>query len=174
MGKRRNTLALVSFIIALVGVGIGIYSIITTITYVLPVARVYYEGSPYVITSGGASKLIDYNQKSFDSHQAFDLTSNSYTIPEEGFYQVTAQISIDSIDGGFFTINLYSNDNRVCFRSSTCSRNTNTFGVVLTDILMFNRGDSLTIRLYQSDPGSASRTIFDGEDFTFFAIAKIA
>lgn len=167
-------LALVSLIVALAGVGIGTYLIITANTYVLPAARVYYEGPTYVITDGGASKLFDYNQKSYDTHQAFDLTSNSYTIPEEGLYQVTAQCSIDSIDGGFFTLTLYSNADRVCYRSSTCSRNTNTFGVALTDILQFNREDSLTIRVYQSDPGSASRAIFDGEDFTFFAIAKIA
>ncbi len=39
---------------------------------------------------------------------------------------------------------------------------------------LFNKGDTLTIKVYQSDPGSASRTIFDGEEWSFLAIAKIA
>ena len=163
-----------AFIVALAGVGIGAFSIIATNIYVLPIARVYYEGSTYTITDGGGPKLFNYNQKSYDTHEAFDLTSDSYKIPETGVYQVTAQYSISSIDGGYFTIALYSNDIMVCRRSSTCSRVTSAFGVALVDILMFNKGDTLTIKVYQSDPGSASRNIFDGEEWTFFAIAKIA
>jgi hypothetical protein len=174
MGKRKSKLLIVTFIIALAGLGIGVYSLINASFYVLPVARVYHEGSTFLIPDGGASTLFDYNQKLFDSHQAFDLTSDSYTIPEEGYYQVTAQYSISAIDGSFFSIRLYVNNILVCARSSTSSQNTNVFGVVLTDFLIFNRGDSLTIRVYQSDPGVASRAIYGGEEYTFFAIAKVA
>ncbi|MFX0076679.1 MAG: hypothetical protein ACFE96_14645 [Candidatus Hermodarchaeota archaeon] len=59
------------------------------------------------------------------------------------------------------------------FKSSTSSVNTNVFGVAITDIRYFGSGDSISIRVYQSDPGTSARNIFDGEDHTFFAIAKI-
>lgn len=181
MSKGRSTLIVVSLIIAIAGSALGIYSFLSlnnyinaTDSYVLPKARVYYEGPTYTITSGGGYKLFNYTQKSYDTHGTFDLTSDSYTIPEPGFYQVMAQYSIDAIDEGFFIIQLYKNTDLVSTRSSTASVATNTFGVALTDIINFDEGDSLTIIVYQFDPGDASRNILDGEAWTFLAISKIA
>ena len=174
-------LAVVSLIFALAGVGVGVFSFMSlnnyineTNAYVLPKARVYYDGPTYTITSGGGLTIFNYNQKSYDSHGAFDLLLDYYRVPETGFYQVIAQYSIDAADGGFFTIQLLSNNVLVCSRSCSSSINTNTFGVALTDTILFDEGDSLTIKVYQYDPGAASRNIFDGEEETFFAIAKIA
>ena len=209
-------LAVVSLIVALAGVGTGVFSFISlnvftndmdtyindmntyindlntyinemntfindtnayineTNAYVLPMARVYYGGSTYTIPSGGGYQLFDYDQKSYDTHGAFNLTSDSYTIPEPGFYLVTAQYTIDAVDGGYFIILLYKNTDIVSFRASTSSTNTNSFGVALTDIINFDEGDSLTIAVYQYDPGLVSRNIYNGEALTFFAIAKIA
>jgi len=142
--------------------------------YVLPMARVYYQGPVYTILSGGIYQLFNYNQKSYDTHEAFDLASDSYTIPETGYYQVIAQYSIDADDGYFYMIQLYSNDILVCSRSSTSSVITNTFGVALADIINFTIGDSITIKVYQYNSGDVSTNIFNGERYTFFAIAKIA
>lgn len=181
-------LAGVSLIIALAGVAVGAFSFISlnnyinnidayineTNEYVLPMARVYYEGPIYTITSGGIYQLFNYNQKSYDTHEAFDLASDSYTIPETGYYQVIAQYSIDADDGYFYMIQLYSNDILVCSRSSTSSVITNTFGVALADIINFTIGDSITIKVYQWNSGDVSTNIFNGERYTFFAIAKIA
>jgi len=181
-------LAGVSLIVALAGAGVGAFSFISlniyindlntyineTNAYVLPMARVYYGGSTYTIASGGGYQLFDYDQKSYDTHGAFNLTSDSYTIPEPGFYHVIAQYSIDAIDGGIFIILLYKNTDIVSFRVSSSSVNTDSFGVALTDIINFDEGDSLTIKVYQYDPGMASRNIFDGEAWTFLAISKIA
>jgi len=181
-------LAVVSLIVALAGVAIGAFSFISmnnyindlntyineTNAYVLPMARMYYEGPTYTIPDGGGPMLFNYTHKSYDTHEAFNLDTDSYIIPETGYYQVTAQYSIDAVDGGFFLITLNSNNVEVSQRASTCSRNTNVFGVAIVDILMFDQGDSITVKIYQSDPGAVSRNIFDGEEETFFAIAKIA
>ncbi|MHA2127978.1 MAG: hypothetical protein ACW99E_21955 [Promethearchaeota archaeon] len=159
----------------------GVYSFISlnnyinnTDRYVLPMARVYYDGSYYAIASGGSEKLFNYDQKSYDTHEAFNLASDSYTIPETGFYQVIAQYSIDTDAGEFFVISLYSNDIIMSTKAYTSGLNTNVLGVALTDILNFTTGDSLTIKVYQYNIGALSREIFTGEEHTFFAITKIA
>ena len=188
MSNGRNILAGVSLIVALAGVGVGAFSFISLNiyindmnsyidemnAYVLPMARVYYEGPVYTIPSGGIYQLFNYNQKSYDTHDAFDLASDSYTIPETGYYKVIAQYSIDADDGYFYIIQLYSNDILVCSRSSTSSIITNTFGVALADFINCTIGDSITIKLYQWNSGDVSNNIFHGEEYTFFAIAKIA
>ena len=174
-------LGVVSLIIALLGVGVGAFSFISmnnyineTNSYVPPMAKVYYDGPSYTILSGVGPTLFNYNQKSYDTHDAFDLPSDSYTIPEPGFYQVIAQCSIYADDGNFFMIQLLKNNVLICSRSSTASVNTNTFGVALSDINNFIEGDSLTIKLYQWNLGNVSRNIFDGEARTFLAITKIS
>ncbi|MBY9019911.1 MAG: hypothetical protein KGD67_02555 [Candidatus Lokiarchaeota archaeon] len=181
MSKGRNLLTVVSLIVALSGGAIGVYSFISlnihtnaTNSYILPKARVYYDGPTYTILSGGGNVLFNYNHKSHDTHEAFNLTSDSYTIPETGYYEVIAQYSIYAADGGFFNIQLYSNDILVSSRSSTSSAITNVFGVTLTDIINFNKGDSINVKVYQYNSGSLSRNIYSGEEYTFFAIAKLS
>lgn len=181
MSKGRSTLTVVSLIVAIAGSALGIYSFISlnnyinaTDSYVLPKARVYYEGPTYTITSGGGYTQFNYNYKSYDTHGAFNLLLDLYRVPETGIYQVIAQYSIFAADGGFFFIQLLSNNILVCSRSSSSSVVTNTFGVALADIIHFTEGDTLTIEIYQYNAGSLSRNIFDGETYTFFAIAKIA
>ena len=175
-----------SLIIAIAGVAVGVFSFISLNnyindmntyineknSYVPPMARVYYDGLIYSIPSG-SFVTFNYTQKSYDNRDAFNLTSDSYKVPGSGFYQVIAQCSIDANDGDFFIIQLHRNGVLFCSRSCTSSVNTNTFGVALTDIINFEEGDSLTIKLYQYNPGNNPKNIFDGEAHTFFAIAKI-
>jgi len=173
-------LAVVSLIFALAGVGVGVFSFITlnnyineTNAYVLPKARVYYDGPTYTIPSGGGVSVFNYDQKSYDSHGTFNLLLDYYTVPETGYYHIIAQYSIDADDGDFFLIQLYSNNILVSFRAWGSSVTTNIFGVALTDIVNFIKGDHLTIKLYQYNSGSLSKDIYDGEEYSFFAIAKI-
>jgi len=181
VSKRGSMLAVVSLIFALAGVGVGVFSFMSlnnyineTNAYVLPKARVYYDGPTYTITSGGGLTIFNYNQKSYDSHGAFDLLLDYYRVPETGYYQIIAQYSIYADDGDFFQIQLYSNNILVSFRAWSSSVTTNIFGVALTDIVNFNQGDTLSIKLYQYNSGSLPRDIFVGDVYTFFAIAKIA
>ncbi|MFX0076680.1 MAG: hypothetical protein ACFE96_14650 [Candidatus Hermodarchaeota archaeon] len=117
MSKGRNLLGVLALILSLGGLGIGFYSFISmnqyvniVETYVSPKARVYYDGPIYSIPDGGGPTLFNFTHISYDTHGAFDLDTDSYLIPESGYYQITAQYSIDAIDGGFFVIFIYSND----------------------------------------------------------------
>ena len=201
VSKGINMLGVVTLIIALSGVGLGAYSFLFVNNYVNdlnaqiddlnvqiddlnavinetnsynpPMAEVYYDDVSVYSIPSGISQTFNYNQISFDNRDAFNLTSDSYTIHEPGFYQVTAQYSIEALAGDFFMIQLLSNEMIVCSRSLTASTNTNTFGVVLTNIFNFVEGDSLIIRVYQYNGGAATRSIFPGGAHNFFAIAKI-
>jgi hypothetical protein len=201
VSKGKNMLGVVTLIIALSGFALGAYSFILMNNYVNtlnaqiddlnaeindlntiieetnsynpPMAEAYYDDvSAYSIPSG-MSQTFNYNQIYYDNRDAFNLTSDSYTIHEPGFYQVTAQYSIEAVAGDFFQIQLLCNGVIFCSRSLTASTSTNTFGVVLTNILNFTEGDSLTILVYQYNAGSAVRHIFPGGSHNFFAIAKI-
>lgn len=181
MGKGVNILAGVSLIIALAGIAVGVFSFISMnnyITkedaYVLPMARVYYGGPYYTIPSGGAPILFNFTHKNYDTHERFDLDTDSYSIPETGYYQIIAQYSIDADAGEFFRIELYSNNVLVCSKAYTTGYHTNHLGVSLMDIRHFTEEDSLTIKAYQYNAGDLPRAIFSGEADTYFAIAKMA
>ena len=142
-------------------------------SYIPPMAEVYYDDMSVYSIPYQSSQTFNYNQVSYDNRDAFNLTSDSYTIHEPGFYQVTAQYSIEAYDGDFFMIQLLSNSIIVCSRSFTASTYTNTFGVGLTIIFNFAEGDSLTILIYQYNGAHTTRNIFPGGAHNFFAIAKI-
>ena len=181
MGKGVSILAGVSLIIAIAGIAVGAFSFISINSYttkeeayVLPMARVFYDGPYYTIPSGGAPILFNYTEKNYDTHEKFDLDTDSYSIPETGYYQIIAQYSIDADAGEFFRIELYSNNVLVCSKAYTTGMDTNHLGVSLMDIRHFSEGDSLTIKAYQYNVGALPRAIFSGEADTYFAIAKIA
>ena len=178
---KNRGLAIVSLLLALGGLGTGIYSIISMNQYIneknaytLPMARVYYSGVSYSIPSGVSYVNLDYNSKTFDTHEAFNLLLNVYIIPETGFYHIIAQYSIGAESDDFFQILLFKNGNLISEKAYTSSRDTNAFGVSLSDMHNFTQGDSLTIKAYQYNMGSLPRTIFDGEEFTFFTIMKVS
>ena len=177
---KNRGFAVVSLILALAGLGIGIYSLISMNqyinernAYIVPMARVYFHGSQ-AIASGVSYVAFDYNDKSFDTHDAFDLLLNLYVIPETGFYQVIAQFSIQAEPEDFFQILLFKNNNLICEKAYTSSRDTNSFGVSLSDVQNFTQGDLLAIKAYQYNVGDVSRNIFGGEEYTFFTIIKVS
>ena len=178
---KNKGLAVVTLLLALGGLGIGIYSFISMNqyinaknAYIVPMARVYYSGVSYTIPSGVSYVTLDYNAKSFDTHEAFNLLLNAYIIPETGFYHMIAQYSIGADTDDFYQILLFKNGNLISEKAYTSSRDTSAFGVSISDVHNFTEGDSLTIRAYQYNVGSLPRTIFDGEEFTFFTIMKVS
>ena len=139
--------------------------------YVVPRARVYRLGS-YSLVSGDTTKF-DYTNTSYDTHSAFNLTLDEYTIPETGFYQVIAQFCITAEDQDFFKINININGSMIASRSYTASRSTNTFAVSITDIVNTTAGDIITITAYSYNAGGFSRLVYSSEVYSFFTISKL-
>ncbi len=140
-------------------------------SYVVPRARVYRLGSYSLDSSTTAT--FDYTNTSYDTHNAFNLTSDAYIIPETGFYQVIAQYSITADDQDFFKIYIDINGAPHTVSSFTASRYTNTYTVSITDFLNTTAGDLITIDAYIFNAGGVSRLVYSAEDYSFFAISKI-
>jgi hypothetical protein len=187
MNKGRNMLGIVSLIIALIATGLGAYTFFSMNnninalnahiddlnSYIPPMASAYYDDMSTYSIPYQSSQTFNYNQISYDNRDAFNLTSDSYTIHEPGIYQVTAQYSIEAYDGDFFMIQLLSNGTIVCSRSFTASTTTNTFGVSLMNNFNFIESESLSILIYQYNGAHTARNIFPGGAHNFFTIAKI-
>jgi hypothetical protein len=176
MAKSGKALPLIALIIAISGLLVGGYAAVQISlrqNYVLPVARVFLGGD-YDLSSGMPYKLLDFTDKSFDSHNAFDLTSDAYIVPEAGYYQITAQYSIFSYDQDFFMIGIWQNETTVGVCSYFAAGSTNTFTVSITDIIFANVGDAISIFGYIYNTLDNPRTLFAGEGHTFFSIAKLS
>ena len=140
-------------------------------SYVVPRARVYRLGS-YSLDSS-TTVTFDYTNTSYDTHNAFNLTSDAYIVPETGFYHIYAQYCITAEDQDFFKINIYVNGVHHTSKSFTASRYTNTFTVSITDFLNTTAGDLITIYSYIYNAGDLSRLVYSAEQYSFFAISKM-
>ncbi len=139
--------------------------------YVVPRARVYRLGS-YSLVSGYTT-VFDYTNTSYDTHNAFNLTSDTYIIPETGFYQVIAQYCITVEDQDFFKIYIYINGSVHASRLYTAAYPTITFSVSITDIVNTTVGDLITISAYSYNVGGVSRSVYGMEAYSFFTISKL-
>lgn len=176
MAKNGKALPLLAIIIAISGLLVGGYAAFQMNlrgNYVLPVAKVFLGGS-YALGSGMPYKILDFTDKSFDSHNAFNLASDEYIVPETGYYQIIAQYSIQSYDQDFFIIGILQNDTIVGACSYFAAASTNTFTVSITDIISANVGDAISIYAYLYYVSGSPRALFEGEEFTFFSIAKLS
>ena len=139
--------------------------------YVVPRARVYRLGS-YSLVSG-YNTLFDYTSTSYDTHNAFNLTSDTYIIPETGFYQVIAQYCISVEDQDFFKIYIVINGSIHASRLYTAACSASTFSVSITDIVNTTVGDLITIIAYIYNVGGVSRSVYGMEAYSFFTISKL-
>ena len=139
--------------------------------YVVPRARVYRLGSYSLVSSHTA--LFDYTSTSYDTHNAFNLTSDTYIIPETGFYQVIAQFCITVEDQDLFKIYIYINGSVHASRSYTAACPAITFAVSITDIVNTTVGDLITISAYSYNVGDVSRSVYGMEAYSFFTISKL-
>ena len=105
--------------------------------------------------------------------QTLPPTSDTYILPETGFYQVIAQYCINVEDQDFFKIEIEINGTLYASNSFTASRSTNTFTVSIIDIVNTTVGDLITIIAYSYNAGEISRSVFSSEAYSFFSISKL-
>nr|MDO8111252.1 hypothetical protein [Candidatus Sigynarchaeota archaeon] len=174
MSDRKNSLACIALVIGLVGVAFGGYAVFTSInnSYVLPKARAYVGLSGQALSNSG-NAMLNFTNITYDSHGAFNLTSDLYVVPETGYYQVIAQYAVEAVDGDFFKIYIKGNSTIYSSRSYTASATTNTFTVAIEDILSLVKGSSFSIWTYSYHVAAGSRDIFAAEAYTFVSIVKV-
>jgi len=179
MGKNGKGLAVFALIFGLIGAGTGGYLFVQDYLLAeeettLPKARVYYDAATYWLLSNSAGKILDFTNVSYDTHNAFNLTSNLYIVPESGIYQVNAQFSIDALAGDNFVVYIIRNNSFHSFRRYTSSMTVNNLGIGVSDMVNATVGDEISIRGYFYTSGGGIRLISGNEYLTYFSIAKLA
>ncbi len=178
MAKNGKGLLALALIFGLVGAGIGGYLIVKEFTSqestTLPMAKVYYSGPTYTITSGGGFTVFDYTDAEYDTRNAFNFTDDKYYVPENGFYQVIAQYCIGAEDGDVCKIYIWLNSSVVSSHTSMASASTAAFAVSTTNIFNLTTDDTLHIALYIYNAGGFPRNIFQHQAYTYCCITKIA
>ncbi|MFX0022470.1 MAG: hypothetical protein ACFE9S_09080 [Candidatus Hermodarchaeota archaeon] len=180
MAKIGKALSVIALIFGMSGVLIGGFALIQLnftgdqpTHYVLPMARVYLDSSYNL--NGVEYQRLNYTHKSFDSHDAFNLATDEYIVPETGFYQVVAQYSVEAYDQDLFIISIFNNMylNGTCAYTVSISTFTWYFSVAITDIITAFEGDAISINTFLFLSGPPTRALFPGEHYTYFSIVKI-
>lgn len=179
--KTGRGLAIFAIILGLIGSGTGGYLFAKEFLFeqqeeeqILPKARVYLDTSMSKY-SRTTQQDLNFDQISYDTHNAFNLTSDKYVIPEDGVYHVDAQYSISVAEtDDNYVIYIILNSQMHVYKRVTCSYNINNFCVSASDMLNCSVGDAISIRIYVTTSPDAWRTVEGREYLTFFAIAKLA
>lgn len=120
----------------------------------------YYGATTF--TPGGA--LVAFPTKDFDTHNAFNTSTNLYTVPISGKYRVTSSLNASSTGGlgpsqGIF-ISSYKNSTITGFMGGAYNMSTTTAATTRTvngsDILQCVAGD--TIGVYGAQDGGSTVT----------------
>ncbi|MFX1574270.1 MAG: hypothetical protein ACFFB0_16125 [Promethearchaeota archaeon] len=139
-----------------------------------PRTRVYYEGSYEVFDN----IRLNFNHKSYDTTNSFDLAANGYTVPEDGTYLImtsvflrnfASQIRLGSI---YYMINSYYH--------MRCSYALNPddllFVVDLTEIVYLSKGALVEVYInpeYEGTPYPIYIWGYSDYGYTVFSIAKL-
>ena len=181
MAKNGKGLAAIALIIGLLGAGFGGYIAIKEyvltpdedINDVLPKARVYSKKTGYLIPSGGAYELIDFTNVTYDTHNAYNLTSDQYLVPESGFYHVHAQLTLTANAGDYLELLVYYNGSLYSHTATEPNLSIMLCPVSISCTVNATIGEPIEIGFAQYNGASAARTVCANSAFTYCEITKI-
>ncbi len=99
--NRNNLFGIIAIIIGASGLGFGIYSIVSLQSINdtqsppgqnehLTIAKAFLSSG---YTEGPATYKINFDEKLYDPDNAFDLATDMYNVPKEGYYLINAQFT---------------------------------------------------------------------------------
>ena len=126
------------------------------------IAPTEFVGCRYNTNSGQAvadATTIIFEDKIYDSHNAYNPTNGSYVVPISGYYLFQANITTNSIAAGtvgqYLAINVRNNTQalnthgQLSFASTTTARQHSASVAV---VLYCNKGDNMLVRFFESLP----------------------
>lgn len=140
------------------------------------VAR-YMTNAAQVIGNGAGFVTVVFEDKDFDTHNAFNTGTGTYTIPVSGFYQINSAVKFNAeayTQSNGVDLAVYKNGTIVSAgpRNSIAATATVSPGVGVSDIIHCNAGDTITIRV-QNGRTSGNSTLRNLDYENYFSISKI-
>ncbi|HRT83932.1 MAG TPA: hypothetical protein P5523_04775, partial [Bacteroidales bacterium] len=117
--------------------------------------------------------LIDYETVDYDTHGAFNLSTDRYTAPLAGYYAIAVSTEYAANGTGQRATQLYKNGSLFCelgaHATVSASFTSRVFG---NTTLYLNAGDYLELYGYQSSGGNLNLCV-SGDDYTYVSINRI-
>ena len=125
---------------------------------------------------GNASTVpIRYDDITYDTHGAYHLTDDKYTVPVTGYYEIYAKMRYQDLDeqpgDNYQMYILVGGVNKSQISDEAGATNTTSRSLQIQDTLLLNKGDEVTIACYQAT-GGAEGTMAQATDMVF-TIRKI-
>ncbi len=118
--------------------------------------------------------LIDYETVDYDTHGAFNLSTDRYTAPVSGYYAVAVSTEYAANATGQRATQLYKNGSIFCEIGAHATVSaTFTSRVFGNTTLYLNAGDYLEFYAYQSSGGNLTLCV-SGDDYTYVSINRIS
>ena len=110
---------------------------------------------------------IEYDDVDYDTHGAFNTSTNTYTVPSSGIYDIYAKMRFADLDetvGMNTSISLFLNGSvKSQIVDESAENNQTSRSMRIYDTLSLSKGDEIHISVYQTD-GSAEDTKADATD----------
>ena len=134
--------------------------------------RVYLQDS--IDLSDGYYNL-NFDATSYDPENCFNLITDRYYVPKDGYYLIISQITAIVLDGELINLRIVnSTSSYYGFSVASGHSDPNIYTIVYSsDIRYLQQGDYLTVLFQLVFPGGG-RSIYGGEAFTFFSIMCVS
>ena len=129
------------------------------------------------VASGGNTTIV-WDTRVVDTHSGMETSTGVFTVPVNGNYRISSQLTLDSAAWGAanqnLTLNLYRNGSLarlLCYKEvgSTSSHSVSCNG---STILSLNAGD--TIELRESQNSGGSRVLAGGVNYNWISIDRVS
>ena len=118
---------------------------------------------------------IRYDDITYDTHGAYHLTDDKYTVPVTGYYEIYAKMRYQDLDeqagDNYQMYILVGGVNKSQISDEAGATNTTSRSLQIQDTLLLNKGEEVTIACYQAT-GGAEGTMAQATDMVF-TIRKI-
>jgi len=199
MGRTKTSaMAMIAILLGAAGLGAGAYSVNLVRTgavkgddgddgddgivqYVEYKEDIIPRALVYATTDQNADYLairISFQDEEYDTMNAYDLGTNIYTIPSDGYYYIQASITIDDTDASaMYCVYLYvlhSGSPYVGAAVYETASSNDYLTITLTTILFLNQSDEIHIRTSCEQPYSyiVVHEVWARPCCTFFLIEK--